>query len=313
MLKNIMVFEYGNDEARICMQEMLDNDTLMDAMLIEPAQTNWRSIGVIHPVQFGNELVYDNGTGIRALAIGLCERQLPSTIIKRATAFKVDELSRLEGRVIGRKETAQIKESVVLDLLPKAFVKHSSVLILITKNHLIIDTPSVKVADEIISFLVDTCLEEHGRMMFFPLTNKLSSVSNWLKDLALDDDSGNFVPMSDIHIRTMQGGNVRIKDIDVHSENVQSHLGFTDNVVKAMRLGFRSDTSQDSSDVSFIINDAGLIKGVKFPAEIASGDDGAEGVCGRFDADINLVTGIVLRMLGRLNDALRPAEGEDEL
>ena len=81
------------------------------------------SIGFVAPFGRDSEsLVYRSGNFIW-LTIGGEEKLLPGSVVNNALAEKLAELEKTQGRKLGGRARKRLKEDLVHDLLPKAFVK----------------------------------------------------------------------------------------------------------------------------------------------------------------------------------------------
>ena len=94
-------------------------------------------------------------SGISLMCIKTEEKILPSQVINEAVAEKVDRIEDLEGRPVGRKERLDIKDEVIIDLLPKAFTKSKLLYGYIdsARGILVIGSASCKAAEEFCSML----------------------------------------------------------------------------------------------------------------------------------------------------------------
>ena len=84
------------------------------------------------------------------------QKVLPSSVVKRRTDEVVAQIEQQSGRKPGKKEKKEIKEQVVLELLPMAFTKRSALTVWIDPEArlLVVDTASPSRADEVVTQLV---------------------------------------------------------------------------------------------------------------------------------------------------------------
>jgi len=86
------------------------------------------------------------------------ERILPSSVVNEHVQEKVDEIEQQQHRKVTRKEKAELKEEITLQLLPKSFTRTSRyhAYICPDKGYMVINSASAKVADELSSYLRKT-------------------------------------------------------------------------------------------------------------------------------------------------------------
>ena len=99
----------------------LVNDQLSRFQLTACGATDAQSIGWIPPAKSGNLAHIVNAQIL--MALGVEQKILPSSVINQFAKDKVAKIEEEEGRRVGRKEMREIKESVTLELLPRAFVR----------------------------------------------------------------------------------------------------------------------------------------------------------------------------------------------
>lgn len=91
-----------------------------------------------------------------AFRVRIDEKILPASAIRRELDQRVAFIFKSSGRKVGKKERAEIKEYVTLDMLARAFVKTSELMCYyqIATNLLIVPTTSRKLAGMMVSQLV---------------------------------------------------------------------------------------------------------------------------------------------------------------
>lgn len=117
--------------------------------------------------------------GITMLAARHSWRDLPSSVIKEMVEEKAKAISEAESRSVGRKERQEIKDSVIFELLPKAFIKHRTTYAITFGEYLIVDSGSAKEAESFCSAL----REAMGSLRCIPLgvENSVTQVmTSWI-------------------------------------------------------------------------------------------------------------------------------------
>jgi len=113
-----------------------------------------QSSGFISP--FGSEdsegLEHRIGQSIR-LTVGAESRILPAGVVNKAVADKIRQQLDATGIAPGGRARRRIKEEVIQELIPRAFVKPSrtDVVLLLDQGLMIVDTSSRKTADAVVS------------------------------------------------------------------------------------------------------------------------------------------------------------------
>lgn len=87
------------------------------------------------------------------MAIGGQDKLLPSAVINGELQRKVQKIAQEEGRNVGGRERRRIKEDLLTELLPRAFVRGSRLSAYVDKKNgwLVLDTSSRKAAENAIT------------------------------------------------------------------------------------------------------------------------------------------------------------------
>ncbi|WP_372784046.1 recombination-associated protein RdgC, partial [Litorivivens sp.] len=140
------------------------------------------TLGWVKPLgQQGSELVHTNN-GCIMVCSQRQDKVLPASVIKDALEEKVLTIREDEDRVPSRKERLDIKEELVFDMLPRAFVKSRRQFAYIDPKNgwLVVDCGSHNRAEEMIVLL----RESLGSMPVIPLAAKNTAyhtMTEWLK------------------------------------------------------------------------------------------------------------------------------------
>lgn len=86
------------------------------------------------------------------------ERILPSTVVNEMLQVRIEEVEEAEGRKLGKKAKAELKDNLIFELLPRAFTYSTKLFAYIdTKNDfIVIDSASRSKAEDLLSFLCKT-------------------------------------------------------------------------------------------------------------------------------------------------------------
>ena len=224
----------------------------------EPQGSQWSAIGVA-PVH-ENRFALHVGDGV-ALNVRFSERVLPASVIKKALNERIDHYTELEGRRPGKKFIMDLKDQVVGELLPQAFVKVSYVTCLFRRSRehgdlLFIFTSSHKKADSVLSVLSVAMNAAVGTALNASPVTTQRHIPLALTALAKDalhvfeDNSPNYEHVLEASSNALLHGaekrRIRIKDRDVAGDEIQALLndGYTVHDL-AMTLGHAGDVLAD--------------------------------------------------------------------
>lgn len=244
----------------------------------------------------GDQLVHATN-GNLMLCMRREDRILPASVVREVMEEKVDEIEAKEGRSVGRKEKADIKQEVIVDLLPRAFSKSNRIYAYIDpqNNRVIVDCTTSNKAEEVLTLIRDTL----GSFKVRPLAvnNAPSAImTDWVKntapaDLVITDECELKEPVEN-------GGVIRIRGVDLGSEEIQHHLK-SGKVVSKLSFEWQQR-------ISSVLKEDLSIKRLKFMDLVMeeASDIAAEDEVMRFDADFALMSMELSRFIPALCDYL---------
>lgn len=218
--RNLHIFRLGDDF--ILSPEQL-HEALLDQQFKPCAALSMSSYGWVPPLgRQGTELVH-----AAAASILLCarneEKVLPSSVVREEVEQRIADIEEKEARPVRRKEHQRIKDEVIFELTPKAFVRSSLTYAYIdTRNGwVIVDAASLKKAEELLSLLRRSL----GKLSAQPIRSQQSPgsvMTHWLSHA----NSGQFVPQDECELRepSDDGGVLRCRHQDLHSEEILGHI-----------------------------------------------------------------------------------------
>ncbi len=280
-----------------------DVNALSDALATkehrEPASQELSTYGFIPPFKTAlvETALAPSGEYI-LVAAKKTERILPGSVLREELKKKVDAIEADQMRKVYKKERDQLKDELIQQLLPRAFLRHkvTHALIMPAAGLILVNTGSPREAEDLLS----TMREVIGSLPVRPLTVEVapsSSMTDWVKseeapnDLYLLDDC----ELRDTH---EDGGIVRCKRQDLTGDETKLHLA-TGKVVTKLAMSW-----QDK--LSFILDDKLVIKRLRFEdllhdqAEADGGDDAR----GQMVASLTIMAGTLAQFLAALLDAL---------
>lgn len=224
------------------------------------------------------------------------KKLLPNSVINDVTRAKCRELEEQQGFKPGKKQTREIKEQVVDELLPRAFSTSSIMRVWLdpVNGWLAMDTASQSRAEDALRLLIkaiDKFPVESSRVKQSPA----AAMTTWLE---VDESPVNFTVDTDAELRARGEGKATVKYVRhaLESNHMQRHIAEGKQCVAlAMTWADR---------VSFVLTDSLVLKRVEMLDILKESGDEPKDARERFDADVALMTGEFNKMLTDLVEAL---------
>ncbi|MGQ5243997.1 recombination-associated protein RdgC [Xanthomonas arboricola pv. corylina] len=232
------------------------------------------------------------------ITVGGQDKLLPASVVNNAVEAKVAEIEQREGRRPGGRARKRIKDDVIHELLPKAFVREQRTDAFLDMQHgfIAVDSSSRKIADAV-------CSEIRGALGSFPalpLNAEVAPRSVLTAWLAGEPLPAGLSLGEDCELRDpIEGGaRVRCNHQELRSDEVSKHLEAGKQVT---RLELVLD-----DHVAFVLGDDLVIRRLRFlDGAIDKLDDSdVEGVRAELDARFNLMACEVRRLFLLLEHAL---------
>jgi recombination associated protein RdgC len=242
----------------------------------------------------------------RQVIVQLCteRRPLPASAIKDALEVRIEKYKQETGRDrVGARIKKEIREEVILDLLPRAFAKRSSTTLWIdpVNKFLVVDSGSLTGADKVVSHLVDVLGDMPGTgagigvKLVQTALSAAVAMAHWL---ASREAPYGFTVDRDCELKMPddQKSAVRYSRHTLEIDEVAAHIAAGKAPTQlAMTWNDR---------VSFVLTDSTQIRKIKLLDVVLDGvpengrdDDG-------FDTDAAIVTGELSALLPDLLQAL---------
>ncbi|MDE1893954.1 MAG: recombination-associated protein RdgC [Pseudomonadota bacterium] len=240
------------------------------------------------------------------LTVGGEDKLLPAAVINDELHRKVQKIAEEEGRKVGGRERKRIKEDLLNELLPRAFVRNSRLSAYVDRKHgwLVIDSASRKSAENALTQL----REALGSFPAVPLAPEEAPrvlMTDWLANgnlpagLTLGDECELRDPA------TATGAIARCRRQDLDAEEVKEHLR---NGKQVFLLGLTFDDR-----ISFVLGEDLVIRKLKFLDVVMDElGDSQQDAYAEMDAGFALLTLELERLLGKLEEWFavpRPKDG----
>jgi recombination associated protein RdgC len=228
------------------------------------------------------------------------QRVLPSAVIKKRVDEIAAKIEKDTGRKPGKKQTKEIKEEAMLELLPQAFTKQSSIRVWLNpaQRLLMIDASSAGKADDVVTQLVKAV----DGLPLAPLNTAMSAAAAMSEWLTTGEAPQGFSVDRECELKSADEMKsvVRYARHALDIDEIRAHIA-TGKVPTQLALTWQGR-------VSMLLTDALQIKKIAFLEGVFEG--GKPGKDEAFDADAAIATGELSKLIPDLIDALG---GEQEL
>lgn len=261
--------------------------------------TQEMSVGWIPPRGQANGAMLETVGGHWILKLMTESKRVPTDVINRKVAEKVEEIEASTGRKPGKKEKRELKEDAKLALLPMAFTSRSTTTVWIdpAKKTLVIDTASQAKADAVVTALIK-CIDGLALQLINTNTSPAAAMAHWLSTME--------APSSFTVDRECE-----LKAADESKSVVRygRHALDIDEVAQHVRQGkIPTKLAMTWNDrVSFVLSDGFQIKKIDFLDTVFLDGDSKSAHDAKddaFDADMAIMTGEMSKLIPDLIDAL---------
>lgn len=249
-----------------------------------PASQELNTYGFVAPIGKGDDApLVHHSHGFTLIATRKEERNLPSGVVRDAVKEKVDAIEAEQLRKVYRKERDQIKDEVIQELLPRAFIRRSSLTaaIDVKAGLILVNTSSPARAEDLLS----TLREVLGSLPVRPVTVRIAPPATMTSWLQTEETPADFFALdravlSDTH---EDGGSIKATRQDLTSEEIRMHLA-TGKIVTSLALAW-------AGKLSFVLSEKMAITGLRFEDLLKdkANADGGDDAAGQLDASFVLM------------------------
>lgn len=268
------------------------------AMPFEPCgATQDQSMGWVPPRGQAHGALVELVGGHRIMRFQIETKAVPGTVIKRHLDERVAQIEAQEGRKPGRKESRELRDEIVQELLPMAFAKTASVMVWmdLQAGRLILDTSSQARADAVITALVKGL----DGLQLSPFNTQMSpqaAMTAWLSGSA-DDWPAHFAPGREVELKSADELKSVVKFTRHHLDEEQMRLHISQGKLPT-KLALDWD-----GRVSFVLTESTVLSKIAFLDGVFEDNASAEDE-GGFDADVAIATGELGALINDLTTAL---------
>lgn len=231
------------------------------------------------------------------------EKILPSGVIRQNLEEKVEQIEREQARKVYRRERNQMKDEIVLDLLPRAFSKRQQTWALIAPQAglVLVDASSHKRAEELLNQL-RTSLGSLPVVLPDVKQSPGAVMSHWLEQQQPLPAALQLLDESELKDNLVEGGVIRVKGQDLTTSEIVAHLEAGKRVAK---LGLEWD-----ENLRFLLHEDLSVHRIKQTDQFRERQqDVADDELARFDAD---VAQLGLELTRLIPDLLQAFGGEGQ-
>lgn len=268
-------------------------DALNDHALRAPGPMEIATAGFVPPAYSEDAVLVLTVGHFSLFAVGRKQRLLPAAVLNQALAEKVRQVAAQEGRRVGGRERRRLRDDLLTEMLPRAFVQHTRVLAYVDRHAgwLVVDTSSRKVAEGVVS-MVREALGSFPAVPPAPEESPRLLLTDWLANgkLPAGLSYGDECELRDPSTATGAIAISRRQDLD--ADEVREHLR---NGKQVTRLGLVLDDR-----ISFVLGDDLVVRKLRL-LDIALDDlpDDQEDAFGEASAQFTLLSLEVERLLSR--------------
>ena len=298
--RNARVFRFTKpfDISAEELEEKLQADAFKPCGPQETSRQGW-----VPPLGKHGEQLVHSANGYHLIALRKEEKILPGPVVKEAVEEKAEAIEFEQGRKVRRKEKDEIKEQVMLEMLPQAFSKNRRSFAYLAPQDgvLVVDAGSAKQAED----LASTLRKSLGSLPVRPPAVEQApafTFTGWLNESI--DLPGKVVLGTECELKdpSEDGGVVRCKGLDLKADEIRNHL---DAGMQVTKLSLTWD-----DNVSFVLDEELGIRRLKFGETLQEQLDNvdADDALAKFDASFSLMTLELAKLIPGLLQALG---GED--
>lgn len=288
--KNLLVYRITSGNIISSqLEETLAGQVLQNCMQMEMQSRGW-----VTPKEDNDQFVHVYDRHL-LVALGVEKKLLPSAVINQYAKERIATIEQHQGYKPGKKQVRDIKEAVLIELMPQAFVQRHITYAWIDTGEgmLVIDTANVNKAEELIEWLIKTV----SGVRLVPLATKMSPSAMMTRWLSGEQPPSVFSIDRDCELQAAddEKSTVRYTRHELDADETTRHIK---SGKKVTRLAM---TWADK--ISFVLHDNLQIRRVA-PLDIIKESAEADAADDLFDSDFAIMTGELSQLLPDLIHAL---------
>ena len=292
--RNLCIFPFTQpvDLSPESLAPRLNDHAFRPVGTLEPSSTGW-----VPPLGIDGAPLVHEANGYALLCARREERILPAAAVREAVEARIDRIEEKTGRRVRGKARADLRDEVVLEMLPRAFTRSRLTFAYIDPREgwLIIDSAGPRVAEEVTRLLRDSL----GSLPIAPLAvtgSPADVMTTWLASAA---PPAGFTIEDECDLSEPGEGNgvIRVRRHDLDAGEIIAHLDAGKRVTR-LAMAFEDR-------LGFLVDENLLIRRLKFRDVVQDEAAGvhAETDAERFDSDFAIMSLELARFLPQLVEA----------
>ncbi|HSW11960.1 MAG TPA: recombination-associated protein RdgC [Solimonas sp.] len=237
------------------------------------------------------------------IALGTEQKLLPGAVIKQEADERAAQIEAVKGFKPGRKMMREIKEQVILELLPRAFVRRRSLRTWIdpVEGWLVVDASAPAKAEELLETLRNSLNGELAVTLIEPAQSPSALLTGWL---ASRQAPGRFELGDECELCGTDESKPTVRYVrhGLDGDDIRRHIS---EGKFATKLGL---TWNDK--ISFVLTEKLQVKKVKFLAVREDEGETSDHAEEQFDIDFTLMAGELSQLLNDLAEVVGAAVPE---
>ena len=271
------------------LEETLSRNKLQNCLQMEMQSYGW-----VKPKNENDQFVHVCGQQI-LIAFGVEKKILPAAVVNQFSQSRIETMEQHQGHKAGKKQIRDIKEAVLIELMPRAFVQRhvTYAWINLSDGMLIIDSANLKRAEAVIELLIKTMID----IRLAPLTTNISPSAVMTRWLSGDEPPAVFTIDRDCELQGMDNEKTTVR--------YTHHVLDPDETIRHIKAGKKVTrlAMTWANKISFVLHDNLQIRRIA-PLDIIKESADATDTADLFDGDFALMTGELSQFLPDLIHAL---------
>ena len=271
------------------------DEALSAARFAECGATQPRAMGWVAPRGEAHGALIEAIAGQWLLQLMVETKVVPGAVVKRQVEALAARIEQQTGRKPGKKETRELKDQALLDLLPMAFTKQASIKVWMApaERLLVIDAGSASRAEEVLTALI-AVLPGLSAQLVNTAQSPAAAMADWL--VAGEAPAG-FTIDRDCELKAVDGE----KPVVRYARHALDIVEIREHIQAGKQPTRLALTWRDR--VSFTLTEGLQLKKITFLDGVFEGQAKQQGDDG-FDADAAIATGELAPMIDELIEAL---------
>lgn len=220
--------------------------------------TQEKAMGWVPPRGEEHGALVESNSGALVFQLKVETRKVPAATLADELAKACKHIEATTGRKPGKKEKRDLKEEVVLGLLPKAFPVQKTVLCIADGNRLFLGTTSTALADDVLTALV-RCGDDASTEPLHTAMSPTTAMARWLAEQ--EAPTGFEIGRAcELKAADESSAKVRYTNHPLLTEEVQTHI-VQGKYPTSLALTF-------DDRISFVLTDGMQLKKIDFADEV---------------------------------------------